>query len=363
VTSRRTFLTAAATAAGGSVLALHSMQASAAPPAAVAPAPSDAAADTGLALSLQPGRVFKRTSDRNALRSEHWLFNLVLVSPSKATPSFDSLQVRCLSGDQLRRTTTWTADVVGKANLLASAPMPAKEGGWMVAVFRVADAAPADLAIDRVECELHGGGRRFVQSVPLQGYVQKTSLVFPFIGRGMITQGGAWNDGHRNRSGMFAVDAIGLSDLYAAMRKQGDEASAAAGWGRTIIAPAAGNIVVARNDRPDQPVLGVSDPRFFVAEFPNGGDPGNHVVIDHGNGEFSLICHMQHGSVKVVQGQRVEQGQALGLLGNSGDSSSPHVHHQLQDGAQWPIADALPHAYTNGPEAQHDRGAFFDAKA
>lgn len=359
MTSRRNFLVVAATAAGGAALGARSMHAS-----ARAESERIIPASGGLVLSLQPGRVFKRASDRNALRTEYWLFNLVLLSASKETPAFDSLVVRCRSGDDVRRTTTWSGAPAGKANLLASTAMPAKEGGWMVAAFRIADAVPADLAIDRVECELHGaGGQVFAKSVPLQAYAQKTRLVFPFVGCGMITQGGAWNDGHRNRSGMFAVDAIGLSDLYAAMRKQGDDSSAAAGWGRTIIAPAAGTVVVARNDRPDQPVIGVSNPKFFVEEFPNGGDPGNHVVIDHGNGEFSLICHMQHGSVKVVQGQRVEQGQALGLLGSSGDSSSPHVHHQLQDGALWTSADALPHAYANGPGTEHDRGAFFDAKA
>jgi hypothetical protein len=289
----------------------------------------------------------------------------VLLSASDDKPMLDSLVVRCLSGGEVRRTTTWPAAVVGSANLLAAAPMQAKEGGWMVAAFRIADAVPADLAVDRVDCELHcrtaGGAQHFTKTVPLQAYAQRTRLVFPFDGRGMISQGGAWNDGHRNRSGMFAVDAIGLDDLYAAMRAQGDESSAAAGWGRPIIAPAAGTVVVARNDRPDQPVLGVSDPKFFVAEFPNGGDPGNHVVIDHGNGEFSLLCHMQHGSVKVAEGQRVEQGQEIGLLGNSGDSSSPHVHHQLQDGPQWTSADALPHVYANGPKGQHDRGLFFNA--
>jgi hypothetical protein len=362
MTTRRNFLAAAATAAGSIGLGMRTVAAAAVPDATPMATTSGAA---GLELSVQPGRVFKRSSDRNALRTDNWLFNLVLLSASDDKPTLDSLVVRCLSGGEVRRTTTWPAAVVGSANLLAAAPMQAREGGWMVAAFRIADAVPADLAVDRVDCELHGrtagGAQHFTKTVPLHAYAQKTRLVFPFEGRGMISQGGAWNDGHRNRSGMFAVDAIGLADLYAAMRAQGDESSSAAGWGRPIIAPAAGTVVVARNDRPDQPVLGVSDPKFFVAEFPNGGDPGNHVVIDHGNGEFSLLCHMQHGSVKVAQGQRVEQGQEIGLLGSSGDSSSPHVHHQLQDGPQWTSADALPHVYANGPKGQHDRGVFFNA--
>jgi hypothetical protein len=235
----------------------------------------------------------------------------------------------------------------------------------MLAAFNIGDQVPLALAVDSVHCALEfegaHGRQRLEHAIPLETYAQKTSLVFPFRGNGMITQGGAWNDGHRNRSGMFAIDAIGLTGLYAAMATQGDASQSAAGWGRTIIAPAAGMVVAARGDRPDQPLLGVSDPAYFVAEFPNGGDPGNHVVIDHGNGEFSAIDHFQHGSLRVSVGDRVSQGQALGLLGNSGDSSSPHVHHQLQDGADWTRANALPHAYANGPRGQHDRGTIFSA--
>jgi hypothetical protein len=319
-----------------------------------------------LELSVRPTRVFKRTSDQNRLRMEYWLFNLFLRSPSQDKPVPASLVVDCLARGHVVRTTTWTAQAVAKSNLLAAAPMSAKEGGWLVAAFNIGDQVPAALAVDGVHCvlELDGvlGRRRLEASVRFETFAQKTNLVFPFVGNGMITQGGAWNDGHRNRSGMFAIDAIGLTDLYAAMTADGDASSSVAGWGRTIIAPAAGTVVVARGDRPDQPVLGVSDPAYFVPEYPNGGDPGNNVVIDHGNGEFSAIDHLQRGSVRVSVGDRVSQGQALGLLGSSGDSSSPHVHHQLQDGPDWTDANALPHAYANGPRGQHDRGAIFSAK-
>ena len=235
----------------------------------------------------------------------------------------------------------------------------------MLAAFNIGDQVPLALAVDGVHYALEFDGargrRRLEGTIRLESYVQKTSLVFPFTGNGMITQGGAWNDGHRNRSGMFAIDAIGLDDLYAAMAAPGDASQSAAGWERTILAPAAGTVVVARGDRPDQPLLGLSDPAYFVAEFPAGGDPGNHVVIDHGNGEFSAIDHFRHGSLRVAVGDRVAQGQALGLLGSSGDSNTPHVHHQLQDGADWTRANALPHVYANGPGRQHDRGTIFSA--
>ena len=357
--SRRTFLAAAVAGTTTALWAKGADASSATTPTTSIDAP------TGLELSVQPTRVFKRASDQNRLRTEYWLFNLMLRSPSQDKPGLASLVVDGLSQGQVVRTTTWTAQAVAKSNLLAVAPMPAKEGGWLVAAFSIGDEVPMVLAIDSVRCVLKfegvHGRQRLQATVQLESYEQKTRLVFPFRGNGMITQGGAWNDGHRNRSGMFAIDAIGLTDLYAAMTADGDTSRSAAGWGRSIIAPAAGTVVVARGDRPDQPVLGVSDPAYFVAEYPNGGDPGNHVVIDHGNGEFSAIDHLQHGSVRVSVGDRVSQGQALGLLGSSGDSSSPHVHHQLQDGPDWTKANALPHAYANGPRGQHDRGAIFSA--
>jgi hypothetical protein len=186
--------------------------------------------------------------------------------------------------------------------------------------------------------------------------------VFPFNGPGIIIQGGAANNGHRNASGLFAIDALALSDTFGAMAKDGDTPDALAGWGRPIVAPASGRIVVARGDRPDQPQIGNADPKFFVPEFPDGGDPGNHVVIDHGSGEFSMLAHFQKGTVSVAVGQQVERGQQLGLLGNSGDSTAPHVHHQLQTGPDWTTADGLPHVYQNGPERRHDRGWMFNAR-
>jgi murein DD-endopeptidase MepM/ murein hydrolase activator NlpD len=323
--------------------------------------------DGTLEISVQPGRVFKRSADQNRLRQEYWLFLLVLRSPEPRTLAIDSLALSYSSAGVVKRVTTYPGSAAAALNLASLLPQVPGKNSHAVAAFQVADAVAQALAIDGARCELTwrseaGVLQRVVHEVPIEAYTQRTDLVFPFRGRGMITQGGAWNDGHRNRSGMFAIDAIGLTDAYAPMIKDSDAPDALAGWGRQIIAPAAGKVVVARNDRPDQPVTGISDPKYFVPEFPQGGDPGNHCVIDHGSGEFSMLAHFQKGSLRVRVGDRVTQGQVLGLLGNSGDSSSPHVHHQLQSAANWVTADALPHVYMDGPERKHDRGVIFTAR-
>lgn len=50
---------------------------------------------------------------------------------------------------------------------------------------------------------------------------------------------------------------------------------------------------------------------------------GNHVVLDLGS--FAFYAHMQPGSVRVKPGQHVRRGDVLGLLGNTGSTSAPHV--------------------------------------
>lgn len=73
---------------------------------------------------------------------------------------------------------------------------------------------------------------------------------------------------------------------------------------------------------------------------------GNHVVIDHGNGEFSRMGHLKSGSVKVVKGQQVKAGDAVGEMGSSGSSLFPHLHYELATGADMK-AEGLPSTFRN----------------
>jgi Peptidase family M23 len=59
---------------------------------------------------------------------------------------------------------------------------------------------------------------------------------------------------------------------------------------------------------------------------------GNGVRIDHGDGWITMYCHMRRGSIMVKQGDRIEAGQQIGLVGLSGETSFPHVHFDLRQG-------------------------------
>jgi len=60
--------------------------------------------------------------------------------------------------------------------------------------------------------------------------------------------------------------------------------------------------------------------------------PGNYVVVRHEPALFSVSMHLQPGKIRVKPGAHVKRGAVLGLVGNSGHSTEPHLHFQLQDG-------------------------------
>jgi len=103
-------------------------------------------------------------------------------------------------------------------------------------------------------------------------------------------------------------------------------------FGQPVLAPGAGTVVEAVDGIPDNRPSNMNQTQAL----------GNHVIIDHGNGEYSFIAHFKNGTVLAKQGQRVGQGDQLGECGNSGNSSEPHVHYHLQTTAIFGKGEGLP---------------------
>jgi murein DD-endopeptidase MepM/ murein hydrolase activator NlpD len=70
------------------------------------------------------------------------------------------------------------------------------------------------------------------------------------------------------------------------------------------------------------------------------------VILDHGNGEYSLLAHLRHGSVAVAAGARISAGDKVGECGNSGNTTEPHLHYHLQDTPVFGRAEGLPAQFT-----------------
>ena len=71
---------------------------------------------------------------------------------------------------------------------------------------------------------------------------------------------------------------------------------------------------------------------------------GNHVIVDLGEGVYAFYAHLQPGSLRVKVGDQVKSGDVVGLVGNSGNSTEPHLHFHLGN-ANSPLAsEGLPYS-------------------
>jgi hypothetical protein len=91
-------------------------------------------------------------------------------------------------------------------------------------------------------------------------------------------------------------------------------------YGKPVLAPADGTVTFVLDGRPDQQI-GSTD---------RGYQAGKNVVIDIGNGHFLQMGHLSPGSIRVKVGDHVKLGQPIAKVGNSGNTTQPHLHIQAQ---------------------------------
>lgn len=92
-------------------------------------------------------------------------------------------------------------------------------------------------------------------------------------------------------------------------------------FGKDLIAPASGEVVLVVDGVKDNKP-GVTNPNYV---------PGNTVIIKTSNNEYLFFAHFKQHSIKVKQGQKIQQGDLLGLCGNSGNTTEPHLHFHIQN--------------------------------
>lgn len=109
-------------------------------------------------------------------------------------------------------------------------------------------------------------------------------------------------------------------------------------YGADILAVAGGTAVSTVNTLNDQVPGQLPDPSTITLKT----ILGNHVVVRHRDGRYAAYAHMQKGSVTVEVGDRVRPGQTLGKIGNSGNTSAPHLHFHVTEGRSVLGSSGLP---------------------
>jgi murein DD-endopeptidase MepM/ murein hydrolase activator NlpD len=224
----------------------------------------------------------------------------------------------------------------------------------------------ADEALDRIRIEAvfaagkDGPEQRASIDLEPQAFAPKTRMAFPLRGEVFVHDGHDLYAHHRRldiTGGMtthfgitgnfmrYAHDFVVADAQGRLFRTDGATPEDWYGYGSPVLASGDGVVRGMHDGMPDNR-KGAPPPFDQAALMQNLKlFLGNHVLVDHGNGEYSLYAHLKQGSVAVKPGQRVARGERIGAMGMSGDAFLVHLHYQLQSGPDF--EEGLP-AYFEG---------------
>lgn len=247
-------------------------------------------------------------------------------------------------------------------------------------VFNPFSRFDADDALDRIRIEaVFAAGKdapeqRSVIDLQPQAFVPRTKLSLPLRGETFVHDGHDFYAHHRRldiTGGMtthfgitgnfmrFAHDFVVTDAQGKLFRTDGATPEDWYGYGAPVYAAGDGIVRGMHDGMPDN--RKGSPPPFDQAALMKNLKLflGNHVLVDHGNGEYSLYAHLKQGSVAMKPGQRVARGERIGAMGMSGDAFLVHLHYQLQSGPGF--EEGLP-AYFEGMRVRTGAGwsATFD---
>lgn len=142
-------------------------------------------------------------------------------------------------------------------------------------------------------------------------------------------------DGQVRIPARFAVDWIRLDAQ--GRHANGDEHAVAnwLGYGEDVLAVADATVSATRDGYPESRTL--DNPRH-----PLGEGSGNFISLALGDGRYAHYEHLKPGSIRVHPGEQVHRGQVIAALGFTGDSTGPHLHFHVSDGATPLAGEGLP---------------------
>jgi Peptidase family M23 len=205
------------------------------------------------------------------------------------------------------------------------------------------------VTVDRRPVAIFGpplSGSNFISADSCCDATRHTRAALPIDGRVWVSQ-------------RYAVDWERADDQHRIYAGPRTDVKSYKIYGAQVLAVADATVTSAVDGLPNQL------PGEFPEKLPLTEADGNHVILDLGNGNYALYAHMIPGSLRVHTGQKVKQGQVIGLVGNSGNTIAPHLHFQLMNHASSFDANGLPYEISAFQVIAHTLGtaAFDEAEA
>lgn len=139
----------------------------------------------------------------------------------------------------------------------------------------------------------------------------------------------------------YAIDWMKLGENGAFVDGDPDDVNSWHDYDQPVLAVADGTVVEALDGLDDQVPGSLPDPLSITLETVDG----NHVILDLGNGVYAFYAHLKKNSVAVKKGDEVSLGQEIGRLGNSGNTSAPHLHLHLMTRPSAIASDGIPYVF------------------
>jgi murein DD-endopeptidase MepM/ murein hydrolase activator NlpD len=190
-----------------------------------------------------------------------------------------------------------------------------------------------------------------------RAYTPKTNFYLPMHGRLIALDGHNFYPGHHSepmgaseqiekivtsKANRYAFNFVSVDENGEMYKTDPFKKENWYAFGKPVYAPAGGIVVDIEGNLPDNEYRGKT---VKPAGIPAEADPygmGNYVIIDHGNGEFSMLQHLEQNSILVRRGEQIRAGQRVATVGFSGNATFPHLHYTVMNGPKELTAEGIP---------------------
>lgn len=178
-----------------------------------------------------------------------------------------------------------------------------------------------------------------------ENYHSSIKYSLPFYGKWVVLNGGiterlshSWDIPTQR----YAYDFVVLDDAGSSFYGEETEVKSFYCYGKNILAPADGIIVEVGTGTPNSRITKNRDVSCSARDM-----RGNYILIRHADHEYSLLAHLKPDSILVTVGQTVKRGEKVAECGNSGNTTEPHLHFQVQMGTSFYSSPGLPVEFEN----------------
>ncbi|MBS4538301.1 M23 family metallopeptidase [Clostridium sp. D2Q-11] len=188
--------------------------------------------------------------------------------------------------------------------------------------------------------------KKFGNEVPsVFNYKSEIEYTLPFEGKWVVVNGcytkdfsHSWNIPTQR----YAYDFIILDEEGKSYRNEFNQCESYYCYDKNILAPADGIVVEISNEAKDSLIF--KNGKFFSK---SSHIAGNYIVIKHSEKEYSTFAHLKKDSITVKVGDSISRGDIIAKCGNTGNSTEPHLHFQLQTGQSFYNSAGLPIKFNN----------------